>query len=270
MKVKEKSEKAALKLNIQKTKIIASSPITSWQIDGKMMKTVRDFILGGSKITADGDGSHKIKRHLLLGRKAMTNLNSVQSLSHVWFFVTPWTAACQASLSITNSWNLPKLMSTELVMPSNHLILCHPLLPPSIFPSIRESHQWVISSHHMAKVLEFQTSVLPKNTQDQSPLGWTDWISLQPKRLSRVFYNMTIQNLQFFGVQLSSLSSFTFIKRFFNSTSLSAIRVLSSAHLRLLIFLPATLMPVCASSSPVFLMMYSAHKLKKQGDNIQP
>ena len=83
MKVKEKSEKAGLKLNIQKTKIIASSPITSWQIDGEMMKIVRDFILGGSKITADGDCSHEIKRHLLLGRKAMTNLNSVQSLSHV-------------------------------------------------------------------------------------------------------------------------------------------------------------------------------------------
>ena len=83
MKVKEKSEKAGLKLNIQKTKIIASSLITSWQIDGEMMKTVRDFILGGSKITADGDGNHKIKRHLFLGRKAMTNLNSVQSLSRV-------------------------------------------------------------------------------------------------------------------------------------------------------------------------------------------
>ena len=83
MKVKEKSEKAGLKLNIQKTKIIASSPITSWQIDGEMMKTARDFILGGSKITEDGDCSHEIKRCLLLGRKAMTNLNSVQSLSHV-------------------------------------------------------------------------------------------------------------------------------------------------------------------------------------------
>ena len=93
MKVKEKSEKAGLKLNIQKTKIIASSPITSWQIDGEMMKTARDFILGGSKITEDGDCSHEIKRCLLLGRKAMTNLNSVQSLSHVWLFVTSWMAA---------------------------------------------------------------------------------------------------------------------------------------------------------------------------------
>ena len=77
MKVKEESEKAGLKLNIQKTKIIASSPITSRQIDGETMETVRDFILGGSKITVDGDCSHEIKRHLLLGRKAMTNLDSV-------------------------------------------------------------------------------------------------------------------------------------------------------------------------------------------------
>ena len=77
MKVKEESEKAGLKVNIQKTKIIASSPITSWQIDGETVETVTDFILGGSKITSDGDCSHEIKRYLLLGRKAMTNLDSI-------------------------------------------------------------------------------------------------------------------------------------------------------------------------------------------------
>ena len=77
MKVKEESEKAGLKLNIQKTKITASSPITSWQTDGETMETVRHFILGGSNITADGDCSHKIKRHLLLGRKVITNLDSI-------------------------------------------------------------------------------------------------------------------------------------------------------------------------------------------------
>ena len=76
MKVKEESEKAGLKLNIQKTKIMASSPITSWQIDGETMETVTDFIFLGSKITADGDCSHEIKRCLLLGRKAMTNLTA--------------------------------------------------------------------------------------------------------------------------------------------------------------------------------------------------
>ena len=77
MKVKKESEKADLKLNIQKTKIMASGPVTSWQIDGETMKTVKDFIFLGSKITADGDCSHEIKRHLLLGRKAMTNLDSI-------------------------------------------------------------------------------------------------------------------------------------------------------------------------------------------------
>ena len=77
MKVKEKSEKVVLKLNVQKMKIMASGPITSWQIDGETMETVRDFIFLGSKITADGDCSHEIKRCLLLGRKAMTNLNSM-------------------------------------------------------------------------------------------------------------------------------------------------------------------------------------------------
>ena len=76
MKVKEESEKVGLKLNIQKTKIMASGPITSWQIDGEKMETVRDFIWGGSKITADGDCSHEIKRYLLPGRKAMSNLDS--------------------------------------------------------------------------------------------------------------------------------------------------------------------------------------------------
>ena len=77
MKVKQENEKVGLKLNTQKTKIMASGPITSWQIDGKTVETAADFILGGSKITADGECSHEIKRHLMLGRKAMTNLGSI-------------------------------------------------------------------------------------------------------------------------------------------------------------------------------------------------
>ena len=77
MKVKEESEKVGLKLNIQKTKIMASGPITSWEIDGETVERVADFILGGSKITADGDGSHEFKRHLFLGRKVMTNLDCI-------------------------------------------------------------------------------------------------------------------------------------------------------------------------------------------------
>ena len=97
MKVKEESERVGLKLNIQKTKIMASGPITPWQIDGESVETVADFILGGSKITADGDCSHEIKTHLLLGRKVMTNIDSIlesrditlplKSISsRLWFF----------------------------------------------------------------------------------------------------------------------------------------------------------------------------------------
>ena len=94
MKVKEKSEKVGLKLSIQKTKIMASGPNTSWQIHGEIVETVTDFILGGSKITADGDCSHEIKRRLLLGRKPMTNLDSILKSRditlltkvHLWFF----------------------------------------------------------------------------------------------------------------------------------------------------------------------------------------
>ena len=85
MKGKEESDKVGLKLNIQKTKIMVSSPITSWQINGETMEIVRDFILGGSKITSDGDCSHEIKRHLLLGRKAMTNLDSILKSRDITF-----------------------------------------------------------------------------------------------------------------------------------------------------------------------------------------
>ena len=128
---------------------------------------------------------------------AASSLSSVQSFSHVWLFVTPWTAACQASLSITNPQSLPKLMSTESVMPSNYLILCCPLfLLPSIFPSIK-----VFSNTFIG--ISASTLLRPMNTQDWSSLGWTDWISLQSKGLSRVFSNTTVRKHQFFSVQLS-------------------------------------------------------------------
>ena len=99
MKVKEDSEKVGLKLNIPKTKVVASCPITSWQIDGETVETVGDYFLRGSKITADGDCSHEIKRHLLLGRKAMTNL-LLSCVSHVRLCVTPETVAHQAPPSL--------------------------------------------------------------------------------------------------------------------------------------------------------------------------
>ena len=131
---------------------------------------------------------------------------SVQSLSRIQLFATPWTAKCQTSLSITNSWSLLKLMSIKSVMPSNHLILCHPLLLPSIFPSIR-----VISSELILDIrwpgVGVLASALPMNIQDWFPLGLTGWISLQSKGLSRVFSNTTVQKHQFFGAQLSLQSS---------------------------------------------------------------
>ena len=130
---------------------------------------------------------------------------SVQSLSRVRLFATPWTAAHQASLSITNSRSSPKLMSIESVMPSNHLILCHPLLLlPSIFPSIRVFSSESALHIRWPKYWSFSfKSVLPRNTQDWSPLGWIGWISLQSKALSRAFSNTTVQKHQFFGTQLS-------------------------------------------------------------------
>ena len=103
MKVNEESEKAVLKLNIQKTKIMASGPITSWQIDGETMKTVTDFILGGSKITADGDCSHEIKRHLCLGRKAMKNLDSIlKNQRH--YFTTKGPSSQTYGFSSSHVW----------------------------------------------------------------------------------------------------------------------------------------------------------------------
>ena len=117
--------------------------------------------------------------------------------------MTPWTETCQASLSITSSWSLLKLMSIESVMPSNHLILCLPLfLLPSIFPSIR-----VFTSGGQSIGVSASALVLQMNIQDWFPLGLTGLISLQSKELSRVFSNTTVQKHQFFGTQPSSQSN---------------------------------------------------------------
>ena len=119
MKVKEESEKAGLSLNIQKTKIMASGPITSWQIDGAMVETVRDFILGGSRITADGDCNHEIKRHVLLGRKVMTNLDSMLKSRDI----TLSTKVCLVKAMVfpvvmygCEIWTLRKLSTRELML----------------------------------------------------------------------------------------------------------------------------------------------------------
>ena len=116
--------------------------------------------------------------------------SSIQALRRVWLFATPWIAARQASLSITNSQSLLKLIPIESVMPSNHLILCCTLLLPSIFPSIRVFPMSQLFTWGGRSIgVSASASVLPVNTQDCSPLGWTGWISLQSKGLSRVFSN---------------------------------------------------------------------------------
>ena len=104
MKVKEESEKVGLKLNIQKTKIMASGPITSWQIDGETMKTVTGLILGGSKITENGDCNHEIKRHLLLGRKAMTNLDSILKSRDIYYLVNKGPSSQSYCFSSSHVW----------------------------------------------------------------------------------------------------------------------------------------------------------------------
>ena len=131
--------------------------------------------------------------------------SSVQSLSHVRIFATPWTSAQQASLSITNSRSPPKLMSIESMMPSNRLILCHPLLLlPSVFPSIRVFSNESAPRIRRPMYWSFSFNTSPSNEHSgRSPLGWTGWIFLQSKGFSRVFSNTTVQKHQFFGTQLS-------------------------------------------------------------------
>ena len=299
---------------------------------------------------------------------------SVQLLICVRLFETPWTAACQASLSITNSRSLPKLMSFESVMPSNHLILCHPLLLlPSIFPSIRVFSNESVFHIRWPKHWSFSFSISPSNEYSgliSFRMDWLDLLAVQGTLKSLLQHHSSkasvLQCSTFLLVQLShpymtngknialtrwtflgkvmsllfnmlcrlvitflprnnrlliswlqspsavileppkiksvtvstvppsichemirpdamvlvfwmlsfkpafSLSSITFIKRLFSSSSLSAIRVVSSAYLRLLKFLPEILIPASVSSSPAFHKMYYAYKLNKQGDNIQP
>ena len=111
MKVREESEKAGLKLNIQKTKTMASGPITSWKIDGETVETVADFILRGSKITVDGDCSHEIKRHLLLGRKVMTNLDSILKSRDITLLTKVYIVKAMAFLVAMyecESWTIKK------------------------------------------------------------------------------------------------------------------------------------------------------------------
>ena len=148
------------------------------------------------------------KNHVFISLVTLT-ISSVQLLSRVRLFVTPWTAVHQPSLSITNSQSLLRLTSIGSVMPSNYFILCHCLLLlPAIFPSIRVFSNESILRMRWPKYWSFSFSIIPsKEHQDQSPLEWTGWISLQSKGLSRVFSSTTVQKHQFFSAQLSSQSN---------------------------------------------------------------
>ena len=186
---------------------MAFGPITSWQIDGETMEPVRDFIFWGSKITVVGDCSHEIKRHLLLRRKAMTNLRSVQfshpvmsdsSGPHGLQHTRPprpsptpgvYTNSCPLSW-----WYHPAISSSVVPFSS-----CLQSFPASgSFPRSQ-----FFASGGQSIGVSASASFLPKNTQDWSPLEWTGWISLQSKGLSRVFSNTAVRKHQFFSAQLS-------------------------------------------------------------------
>ena len=135
--------------------------------------------------------------------------SSVQSLSHARLIVTPWITAHQASLSITNAQSLLKLMPIESVMPSNHLTHCHPLSCLQSFQASRPFLTQFFTSDGQSIGVSTSAPVLPMNIQDWFPIGWTGWISLQSKGLSRVFSNTTVQAHHFFGAQLSHLYMIT-------------------------------------------------------------
>ena len=172
-------------------------------------KTTRAIWLLNAKHNLIVSFVHMIILGQLAKVKKVYQFSSVQSLSHVRLFATPWIATRQDSLSITNFWSSPKLTSIESVMPSSHLILCHPLLHlPPIPPSIRVFSNE--STLHMMwpKYWSFSFSIIPsKEIPGLISSEWTGWISLWSKGLSRVFSNTTVQKHQFFGAQLSSQSN---------------------------------------------------------------
>ena len=178
MKIKLLGWVVVEKIKNKKTNIMASSPITSQQIEGEKVEAVADFLPLGSKIMADGDRSHEIRRHLLLGRKAMTNLDSVlksKGLSQISSIPQLYPTLCDPMNCSMPGFpvlhylpEFAQLMSIESVRPSNHLILCCPLLLlPSIFPSIRVfSSESALQSGGQSIAVSASASVLPMNIQD--------------------------------------------------------------------------------------------------------
>ena len=149
----------------------------------------------------------------------LVQFSSIQLLSHLWLFATPWTAACQASLSITNSPRLLKLMSIKSVMTTNHLILYRPLLPSSFPASWSFPMSQFFASGGQRTGVSASASVFPMNIQNWFPLELIGLISLQSKRLSRVFSTTTVQKHQFFSAQLSLWSTLTSIHDYWKNHS---------------------------------------------------
>ena len=193
MKVKEESEKAGLKLNIQKSKIMASGTITSWQIDGETMQTVRDFIFGGLQVHC---------RWWLSSVQFSCSVVSNSLWPHELQHARPPSPSLIPgvhSISCPSSWWCHPAISSSVVPFSS----CPQSLPGSESFPMSQLFTWGGQSTGVSALASF----LSKNTQDWSPSEWTGWISLQSKGLSRVFSNPTIQKHQFFGTQLSSQSN---------------------------------------------------------------
>ena len=229
MKVKGETEKTALKLDIQKTKIMGSCPITSWQLDGETMETVRDFTVLCSKITADGDCSHEIKRHLLLGRKVMNNIDSTLKSRDITLPTKVQFSSVQFSHSVVSDFlwphesqhARPPCPSPTPGVHSNSCPLsqwCHPIISSSVIPfssclqSFPASGSFPISQFFLSVGQSIgasaSESVLPMNMQDWFPLGLTGWISLQSKGLASLLQHHSskasiLQHSTFFMVQLS-------------------------------------------------------------------
>ena len=202
MRVKEESEKTGIKLNIQKTKIMASDPITSWQINGEKMKTVTDFIFLGSKITADDDCSHKIKRYLLLGRQAMTNISSVAQL-----YLTLWELVDCSVSGFPVLHHLPEFAQTHVHWVGDAIQPSNPLSSPSplalSLSSIRVFSIELALRIRWLKYWSFIFNISPSNEYTGLVSFNIDWFDLlASKGLSRVFSSTTIWKLQFFRLNL--------------------------------------------------------------------
>ena len=220
---------------------MASGPITSWEIDGETVETVSDFIFLGSKITADGDCSHEIKRCLFLGRKVMTNLDSMfKSINSLVL-----TLLYDPNLIYVHGyWKNHSLTIRTFV--GNVMSLLFNMLSRLVITFLPKSKRLLISWLQSPSVVILEPQKIKSDTVSTVSPSVCHEVMVQDAMIL-VFCMLSFK-------PTLSLSYLSFIKRLFSSSSLSAMRVVSSAYLRLLIFFPAILIPACASSSPAFLM----------------